>query len=134
MATFTDFVERDGCARTVLVLLLITSVGCMTYTWGYYEVHITSVSGLILRPRVLTCLSFQGYHNGTYSSNLMLIPGNSTTFNSSMHHFGHASATQDSEALLQAEPDGAEMRYTRVKPSEESQLVVELDSKKRLRY
>ncbi len=33
-----SFVESDGCARTTIVLLLLTTIGCMSYTWGYYEV------------------------------------------------------------------------------------------------
>jgi hypothetical protein len=32
------FIEHDGVARLVIVMLLISTVGCLTYTWGYYEV------------------------------------------------------------------------------------------------
>ncbi|GAX75086.1 hypothetical protein CEUSTIGMA_g2530.t1 [Chlamydomonas eustigma] len=31
------FVETDGLARTVLIILFLTSIGCFTYSWGYYE-------------------------------------------------------------------------------------------------
>ncbi len=34
----TQFVESDGLARTVLVVLACTTLGCLSYTWGYYEV------------------------------------------------------------------------------------------------
>lgn len=35
----TEWVEQDGLARSVLAILLITTLGCFTYTWGYYEVR-----------------------------------------------------------------------------------------------
>lgn len=38
-SSLNSFVEGDGCARSVLVILLLTTVGCMSYTWGYYEVR-----------------------------------------------------------------------------------------------
>ena len=33
------FVENDGIARSVLNILLLTTIGCLAYTWGYYEVR-----------------------------------------------------------------------------------------------
>jgi hypothetical protein len=36
---FHNFVEHEGLARTVIVILVMTTVGCLTYTWGYYEVN-----------------------------------------------------------------------------------------------
>ena len=39
MFGFHTFVEHDGFARTVILLLLLTTVGCMSYTWGYWEVR-----------------------------------------------------------------------------------------------
>lgn len=32
------WVERDGLARSVLLVLSITTIACFAYTWGYYEV------------------------------------------------------------------------------------------------
>lgn len=37
MAFLTNFVEQEGLARTVLAVLLMTTIGCFSYTWGYYE-------------------------------------------------------------------------------------------------
>jgi len=34
----TSFVERDGMARTVLLMLGMTTIACLSYTWGYSEV------------------------------------------------------------------------------------------------
>jgi hypothetical protein len=33
-----SWVERDGLARSVLVVLAMTTIACFSYTWGYYEV------------------------------------------------------------------------------------------------
>ncbi|KXZ47382.1 hypothetical protein GPECTOR_35g820 [Gonium pectorale] len=44
----SNFVEQDGCARTVIVLLLLTTVGCISYTWGYYEGIANGQSNLML--------------------------------------------------------------------------------------
>lgn len=35
-----NFIERDGLARMVLLVLLITTISCFSYTWGYYEASI----------------------------------------------------------------------------------------------
>lgn len=32
-----NFVEHDGCARLTIIILFVTCVGCLSYTWGYYE-------------------------------------------------------------------------------------------------
>ena len=34
------WVERDGLARSVLVVLTMTTIACFAYTWGYYEVSL----------------------------------------------------------------------------------------------
>lgn len=34
-----QFVETDGLARTVIAILLVTTLGCFAYTWGYHEVR-----------------------------------------------------------------------------------------------
>lgn len=34
-----QFVETDGLARTALAILLVTTLGCFAYTWGYREVR-----------------------------------------------------------------------------------------------
>jgi hypothetical protein len=36
--TVHGFLEHEGLARSVVAILLMTTVGCLTYTWGYYEV------------------------------------------------------------------------------------------------
>lgn len=38
-ACMHSFVEHDGFARTLLMLLTLTTIGCFSYTWGYYEVR-----------------------------------------------------------------------------------------------
>jgi hypothetical protein len=44
-----DWVEQDGLARSVLAILLITTLGCFTYTWGYYEVGVGGLSAACMR-------------------------------------------------------------------------------------
>jgi hypothetical protein len=39
MMVMNQWVEQDGLARSVLVILFMTTVGCFAYTWGYYEVR-----------------------------------------------------------------------------------------------
>jgi hypothetical protein len=34
----TNFVEQEGLAKLTIMLLVVTSAGCLAYTWGYYEV------------------------------------------------------------------------------------------------
>jgi hypothetical protein len=35
---FTKWLEAQGLARLTLAILFTTSVVCLSYTWGYYEV------------------------------------------------------------------------------------------------
>ncbi len=38
MGSFSNFVEQEGIARMVILILFFTTIGCFSYTWGYYEV------------------------------------------------------------------------------------------------
>lgn len=62
-----NFVEQDGCARTVIVLLLLTTVGCVSYTWGYYEGIANSQSNLMLDKLHEAELAQMLKHNHTRS-------------------------------------------------------------------
>lgn len=43
-----NFVEGEGLARTTIFALFVTTIGCLAYTWGYYEgVHNTKNPFLI---------------------------------------------------------------------------------------
>jgi hypothetical protein len=64
-----NWVERDGLARTVLALLVMTTISCFAYTWGYYEVCL---------PLLQTCMQIlpnQG-HNPTACVQVNLHQGN----------------------------------------------------------
>jgi hypothetical protein len=49
-----SWVERDGLARSVLVVLAMTTIACFSYTWGYYEVSVVGqeFAGRVLRAGV----------------------------------------------------------------------------------
>ncbi|GIL47510.1 hypothetical protein Vafri_4317 [Volvox africanus] len=62
----SNFVEQDGCARTVIVLLLLTTVGCVSYTWGYYEGIANAQSNLMLdKLHEMQLLQMSAAHNVT---------------------------------------------------------------------
>ncbi|GLC44072.1 hypothetical protein PLESTB_000932400 [Pleodorina starrii] len=62
----SNFIEQDGCARTVIVLLLLTTVGCISYTWGYYEGIANAQSNLMLdKLHELQLLQMSMASNGT---------------------------------------------------------------------
>ncbi|GIL70260.1 hypothetical protein Vretifemale_1092 [Volvox reticuliferus] len=62
----SNFVEQDGCARTVIVLLLLTTVGCVSYTWGYYEGIANAQSNLMLdKLHEMQLLQMSVANNGT---------------------------------------------------------------------
>eukprot|EP00798_Chlamydomonas_sp_ICE-L_P010487 gene10487-8453_t len=47
---FSSFVEGDGIARSILVILFLTTIGCFSYTWGYYEgIHNSQAGPLVER-------------------------------------------------------------------------------------
>jgi hypothetical protein len=75
----------------------------------------------------------QGYHNGTYSSNMVLMPGNSTSLNNSIQQLSHASAPVVKEALPKVDPDGVGFPFKTPELDQGSQLVVEVDSSERHR-
>lgn len=69
---FGNFLETDGIARSVLLILFMTTIGCFSYTWGYYEgVHNARTGPLAARSHTLGGLmdSFNitdgsgGYHS-----------------------------------------------------------------------
>lgn len=39
-AMLLHWAETEGMARLTLMLLLLTTVGCLSYTWGYAEVRL----------------------------------------------------------------------------------------------
>ena len=58
------FVENDGIARSVLNILLLTTIGCLAYTWGYYEVRSIDMLMLSLLFQCCCVLKYwQGLHN-----------------------------------------------------------------------
>lgn len=60
-----NFVEHDGCARMTIVVLFVTAVGCLAYTWGYYE-GINNAKPLLLPDSTeLGALSHKAHHNET---------------------------------------------------------------------
>lgn len=38
MSTINGCLEREGLARLTISILVITTAGCLAYTWGYAEV------------------------------------------------------------------------------------------------
>jgi len=53
----TSFVERDGMARTVLIMLGMTTIACLSYTWGYSEVSLIRYTFLAhMGVHLLPCL------------------------------------------------------------------------------
>ena len=43
MGALAHWVEKDGLARSVLLVLAMTTIGCCAYTWGYYEVRVAAL-------------------------------------------------------------------------------------------
>ncbi|PNH10888.1 hypothetical protein TSOC_002388 [Tetrabaena socialis] len=80
----SSFVEQDGCARTVIVLLLLTTVGCVSYTWGYYEGISNAQSNLMLDKLHELQLAQLALRNETAPK----------------HHGGHGRLLVDETALL----------------------------------
>ena len=38
------YVEQEGLAKRTILILAVTCVGCLSYTWGYAEVRATAAA------------------------------------------------------------------------------------------
>lgn len=56
MSAINGCLEREGLARLTISILIITTAGCLAYTWGYAEVNVSVLHSLhcclLLMPRM----------------------------------------------------------------------------------